>query len=227
MIFYRNIIRIQGEELANARNKNEITTILAKQLGYYPVFTWISSLNQLIDTLVTATTGQKAGLSTSPDNQIKQILEIAAIALRKVSADIEAQRLENSSDGKKPWWKTLFAKVEEKQEKNHKDDGTDDNSDLPIVIIDNYLFRETSVSSTLWDELAEWSAVLVENGIAHVVFVSANVGITKSLGKGELLYQGSELSKSHKLLTSSPIFSYAQQDIREHSFVGCSLGSIH
>ncbi|CAO3696072.1 unnamed protein product [Umbelopsis ramanniana] len=179
----RNIIRIQGEELANARNKNEITTILAKQLGYYPVFTWISSLNQLIDTLVTATTGQKAGLSTSPDNQIKQILEIAAIALRKVSADIEAQRLENSSDGKKPWWKTLFAKVEEKQEKDHKDDGTDDNSDLPIVIIDNYLFRETSVSSTLWDELAEWSAVLVENGIAHVVFVSANVGITKSLGK--------------------------------------------
>lgn len=195
--------------MANARNKNEITTILAKQLGYYPVFTWISSFNQLIDTLVTATTGQKAGLSTTPDNQIKQILEIAAVALRKVSADIEAQRLENSSDGKKTWWKTIFAKVEEKQEKNNKDDGTDDYSDLPIVIIDNYLFRETSVSSTLWDELAEWSAVLVENGIAHVIFVSANVGITKSLGKGGSLYQDYKLPKSHEFLISSPNFSYA------------------
>jgi hypothetical protein len=183
---YRNIVRIQGEELANARNKNEVTTILAKQLGYYPVFTWVSSFNQLIDTLVTATTGQKAGLSTSPDNQIKQILEIAAIALRKVSADIEAQRQANSDDSDLPWWKKLFYQVEQTKEKKAKDDGSDDFSDLPIVIIDNYLFRESSVTSTLWDELAEWAAVLVENGIAHVIFVSANVGISKSLGKGEL-----------------------------------------
>jgi hypothetical protein len=160
----RNVIRIQG---------------------YYPVFTWVSSMNQLIDTLVSATTGQKAGLSTTPDSQIKQILEVAAIALRKISADIEAQ----NEDKPLPWYKALYAKVERKAEQEADGDGDGDHdkdhTQLPIVIIDNYLYRESSVNTALWDELAEWAALLVENGIAHVVFVSANVGITKSLGKGE------------------------------------------
>jgi hypothetical protein len=180
----RNVIHLQGEELANARNKNEITTILAKQLGYYPVFTWVSSVNQLIDTMVTATTGQKAGLSTTPDSQIKQILETAAIALRKVSADLEAEREADSNHDALPWYKKLFYKMEKLEKELPQDDGVKDHSDLPIVIIDNYLYRESSVNSVLWNELAEWAAVLVENGIAHVVFVSANVGITKNLGKG-------------------------------------------
>lgn len=172
--------------MANARNKNEITTLLAKQLGYYPVFTWISSMNQLIDTMVTATTGQKAGLSTTPDSQIKQILEIAAIALRKVLTDLEAQREADRIDKNLPWWKTLFHTVDNLEGKeNPQDGGEEDNSDLPIVIIDNFLYRETSVNSALWNELAEWAALLVENGIAHVIFVSANVVITKTLGKGK------------------------------------------
>jgi len=180
----RNVIHLQGEDLANARNKNEITTVLAKQLGYYPLFTWISSVNQLIDTMVTATTGQKAGLSTTPDNQIKQILEIAAIALRKVSADLVAEHDADKRHSNLPWWKKLFYKVEETVENDKpEDDGGEDHSDLPIVVIDNYLYRETAVNSVLWNELAQWAAVLVENGIAHVVFVSANVGVSKSLGK--------------------------------------------
>jgi hypothetical protein len=88
-----------------------------------------------------------------------------------------------------PWYKALYAKVERKAEQEADGDGDGDHdkdhTQLPIVIIDNYLYRESSVNTALWDELAEWAALLVENGIAHVVFVSANVGITKSLGKGE------------------------------------------
>jgi hypothetical protein len=102
--------------------------------------------------MVTATTGQKAGLSTTPDSQIKQILETAAIALRKVSADLEAEREADSNHDALPWYKKLFYKMEKLEKELPQDDGVKDHSDLPIVIIDNYLYRESSVNSVLWNE---------------------------------------------------------------------------
>ena len=39
----------------------------------------------------------------------------------------------------------------------------------------------------LWDALAEWAAALVENRIAHVIFTSDSIVVSKSLTKGALI----------------------------------------
>jgi hypothetical protein len=53
---------IRCDELANARGEGELLSILAKQIGYIPLFQFMSTLNNLMDMAITATTGQKAGM---------------------------------------------------------------------------------------------------------------------------------------------------------------------
>jgi hypothetical protein len=167
---------------------------LAKAVGYFPVFTWVSSISGLVDTLVTATTGQKAGFSTSVDAQIKAILETVAFALGEIvpsekearrRAEEDAER-ENIMDRIKSLILGRKGKKCDHAEKN--DDENSDVKDIPIVVIDNFMYRETAKNVVLWDELADWAALLIENEIAHVVFVSSNAGVMKVLGKGETLH---------------------------------------
>lgn len=54
-------IVIRCDELANARSEGEVLSNLAKQVGYIPLFQFMSTLNNMMDMAITATTGQKAG----------------------------------------------------------------------------------------------------------------------------------------------------------------------
>jgi hypothetical protein len=178
-----------------------MTKNLAKEVGYFPVFTWVSSMSGLIDTVVAATTGQKANLASSPDSQMKNILEIVAIALRDtIPSEKEARLLaEDEKDTTNLLQKfkdfiighkIIVPKQTEKPSEENEDEkpGEEDKLDqhsIPIVVIDNFMYRETSKSAILWEELAEWAALLTENGIAHVVFVSSNASVMKTLGKGK------------------------------------------
>jgi hypothetical protein len=163
---------------------------LAKEVGYFPVFTWISSISGLVDTVVTATTGQKAGFTTSVDAQIRAILETVAIALGEIVPSEKEARRRATEDAER---ENIMSRIKslilghkaQKYEYHEKSD--DENSDvknIPIVVIDNFMYRETAKNTMLWDELADWAALLIENEIAHVVFVSSNAGVMKVLGKG-------------------------------------------
>ncbi|KAL7311152.1 mitochondrial escape protein 2 [Mucor circinelloides] len=191
----RNKLFIDCEAVGSGRNQSEMTKNLAKEVGYFPVFTWVSSMSGLIDTVVAATTGQKTGFSTNPDSQTKAILETVAIALRDVvpnekearkRAEEEAERenflerLKSLITGRKA--KQTAATHDEKSSEEADEDKLDEKS-IPIVVIDNYMYRETTKNAKLWEELAEWAALLIENEIAHVVFVSSNAGVMKTLGK--------------------------------------------
>jgi hypothetical protein len=60
-----------------------------------------------------------------------------------------------------------------------------DPEDIPVVIIDGYMSRDKGPhSKELWTFIAEWAAVLVENHVAHVIFISNNVTASKPLSKG-------------------------------------------
>ncbi|KAI9027400.1 RNA12 protein-domain-containing protein [Phycomyces nitens] len=192
----RNKILIDCEELSNARNKSELTKMLAKEVGYFPLFTWISSMSGLIETLVTATTGQKAGLSTSPDSQIQDILETLAISLREIAPK---QRPDKSQKDKPSGKKGIFDQLldfinfsdakekvhtlEEKASLHSNKEDSYNKEDIPVVIIDNFMYRETAKNSSLWEELADWSSILIENEIAHVIFITANPSATRLLSK--------------------------------------------
>ncbi|KAG0264671.1 mitochondrial escape protein 2, partial [Mortierella polycephala] len=51
---------ISCEELANARSEAELLSILARQVGYVPLFQFMATINNMVDMAITATTGQKA-----------------------------------------------------------------------------------------------------------------------------------------------------------------------
>lgn len=73
------------------------------------------------------------------------------------------------------------ARAKEQEEKNKWCDP----DDIPVVIIDGFMSREKGPhSKELWTFLAEWAAVLVENHLAHVIFISNNVSASKPLSKG-------------------------------------------
>ncbi|GAA5796012.1 RNA12 protein-domain-containing protein [Helicostylum pulchrum] len=186
----KNKVFIDCEELANSRNKSDMTKSLAKEVGYFPVFTWAASMSGLVDTAIAATTGQKAGFSSSPDSQMKSILETVAIALRDVvPTDKERRRQTEEDEGDETLLRRLktliYGRKQTISEKGTVEEDIDklDEKSIPIVVIDNYMCRETAKNAVLWEELAEWASILIENGIAHVVFVTSNASVMKTLGK--------------------------------------------
>ncbi|KAG0042886.1 mitochondrial escape protein 2 [Gryganskiella cystojenkinii] len=208
---------IRCEELANARSEGEMLKILAKQVGYIPLFQFMSTLNNLMDMAITATTGQKAGLSATFEGQLKKILETLTIAIQQtsptkdmsnVSPEAIMKKIEytleekarkaalvtsrsNSNSSNIPV-ENLNATTDEekaaaaaKKEKKKKEESKGcDPDDIPVVVIDGYMCREKGPhAKELWTVLADWAAVLVENHVAHVVFISNNVSASKPLSK--------------------------------------------
>ncbi|ORY30013.1 RNA12 protein-domain-containing protein [Naematelia encephala] len=76
---------IDCAEIAKSKTDPAVMSALAEQTGYYPVFSFLSSLNGLIDLASMGLIGQKAGFSTPVDQQLRAILEIVGGALKDVS----------------------------------------------------------------------------------------------------------------------------------------------
>lgn len=94
MIGCRNILIIDCSEIVKAGRGSDSKLVgeLASQLGYFPQFQWASSFNNLIDIASVGLIGTKAGFSTNLDVQIKQVLDVAAAALKKLSDDAKLAR---------------------------------------------------------------------------------------------------------------------------------------
>jgi hypothetical protein len=58
-----------------------------------------------------------------------------------------------------------------------------DPDDIPVIVIDSYMTKDIE-NNGIWEHLAKLASTLVENRIAHVIFISTNVGIVKHLSKG-------------------------------------------
>ncbi|KAG0369921.1 mitochondrial escape protein 2 [Gamsiella multidivaricata] len=201
---------ISCEELANARSESEVLTNLAKQVGYVPLFQFMSTINNMMDMAITATTGQKAGLSATFEGQMKKILDTLTIAIQQASPTKNM-----SSYSPEAIMKKIEATIEEKarheemikagecgtsthtlesrraaraRAKKRRQEGEDtkwvDPDEIPIIVIDGYMSREKGPhTKELWTYLADWAAVLVENHVAHVVFLTNNVAAAKPLAK--------------------------------------------
>ncbi|KAF9913269.1 mitochondrial escape protein 2 [Linnemannia zychae] len=210
---------IRCDELANARSEGELLTNLAKQVGYIPLFQFMNTINNMVDVAITATTGQKAGLSATFEGQLKKILDTLSIAIQQASP---VSDLSNTSPD--AIMKRIEATLEEKTRlseilktgtcaptnalsgatnslsgqnrrltkvKRHRREISSDDKDIecdpdeiPVIVIDGYMSREKGPhAKELWTYLADWAAVLVENHIAHVVFLTNNVTASKPLAK--------------------------------------------
>ncbi|KAH0830288.1 RNA12 protein-domain-containing protein [Lanmaoa asiatica] len=84
----RKTLVIDCAELNKTTSDTRLVAALAQQTGYRPIFTFLNSLTNIIDIASMGVIGQKAGLSNTLPDQLKQILEVVASALIDVSRSL-------------------------------------------------------------------------------------------------------------------------------------------
>ena len=161
---------INADELVKARNFKEQLESLAKQVGYRPILSFISSLTNAMELMITATTGQKADITTTPRSQVEKILECTTVALKNIK---EKQQ----------------KALQDQKKKQHRTTGsTEDQAvitippdNIPVIVLNRFMNRTTPFASVI----AEWAAGLVENGLAHVIISTRNVSALRELQRGK------------------------------------------
>ncbi|TCD65369.1 mitochondrial escape protein 2 [Steccherinum ochraceum] len=87
----RKTLIIDIRELTKANSEMRLVSDLALQTGYWPVFSFLNSVNNLIDLASVGLIGQKTGFSSSLSDQLKQILEVVGTGLRGVNTSYKKQ----------------------------------------------------------------------------------------------------------------------------------------
>ncbi|KAG6820790.1 hypothetical protein H0H93_011555 [Arthromyces matolae] len=232
----RTAMFVDCRALQNATSDTQIVASLATQTGYWPVFTFLNSVNNLIDLASVGLIGQKAGLKNSLDDQLRDILSVVGNALKNVTSSHRAinrrKALKNAREqfmkeeeerilarikhgvwhdgrldcvagngimcelgiGDEPMLisdMTMDQGTEEKPisesargQKNQSSRDFDDVRSLPIVVIRNYTSKDGVKQEGLLNVIAQWTAALTENQVAHVIVISDNRENAKYLAKG-------------------------------------------
>lgn len=159
----KNVLFIDCRPIVEVRGESGTISRLAAAVGYRPVFSWANSMSSLIDLAVQSTTGVKAGFSETLESQLNKILYTTTAALQEVSLGGRSKRDKdaNLSDD---------AYLEAHPEKR------------PVVVIDNFLHK-TENKSIVYEKVAEWAASVVQNNVAHVIFLTNDLSYTKPLTK--------------------------------------------
>ncbi|KAF8556910.1 hypothetical protein OG21DRAFT_506541 [Imleria badia] len=84
----RKTLVIDCAELNKAISDTRLVGALAQQTGYRPIFTFLNSLTNIIDIASMGVIGQKAGLSNTVPDQLKQILDVVGSALIDVNRSL-------------------------------------------------------------------------------------------------------------------------------------------
>ncbi|KAH9832790.1 mitochondrial escape protein 2-like [Teratosphaeria destructans] len=158
------VLVIDCKTVQEARSEAATIQAAANQVGYRPVFSWVNNISGLMDLAAQGLTGMKAGFSETLENQLSKIWTNTGAALKSIA--LEARR-KNDPDVKLSDDEYLEAHPEVR----------------PIVVIDNFLHKSNEPgASVVYDKLAEWAARLTTSNIAHVIFLTNDVSVGKSLG---------------------------------------------
>ncbi|KAJ6547159.1 RNA12 protein-domain-containing protein [Mycena capillaripes] len=82
----RKALTIDCRSLQNATSDTQLISVLAKQVGYWPVFSFLSSANHLIDLASVGLIGQKANLSSTLPDQVREMLAVVRTGLKSVNS---------------------------------------------------------------------------------------------------------------------------------------------
>ncbi|KAG7086673.1 hypothetical protein E1B28_002613 [Marasmius oreades] len=197
----RRTLIIDCRMLQRATSETQLVDALAKQTGYWPIFSFLSSMNNMIDLASVGLIGQKAGFSSSIEEQLQQILDVVAKALKNVHlSEVKAQKkqrekeknhLKNDANAtasseadEEPMneKQTSPKELEDAKRKHSKDDFSTVQS-LPIVVVRNFAVKGGLSREQVMDVLAKWAAKLAESQIAHVIVISDNRENSKRLAK--------------------------------------------
>ncbi|MCJ1313236.1 mitochondrial escape protein 2 [Agyrium rufum] len=159
----KNQLVVDCKPIQEAHGDSATINAAAKEVGYRPIFSWMNSMNSLIDLAAQGTIGTKTGFSETLDSQLAKIWQNTATALKQVA-------LEGRQKGDKDANLSDDEYLEAHPEKR------------PVVVIDNFLHKSNE-NSLVYDKISEWAAQLTTANIAHVIFLTSDVSFSKSLSK--------------------------------------------
>lgn len=159
----KNVLRLDCRRIVEARGEAGLIRRLAMAVGYRPVFSWANSMSSMIDLAVQSTTGVKAGFSETLEAQLNKILQTTSAALKDVAI---SSRHKKDSDANLSDDAYLEAHPERR----------------PVVVIDNFLHKSDG-NGLVYDKISEWAAGVVQNNVAHVIFLTSDSSYTKPLTK--------------------------------------------
>ncbi|KAJ7684746.1 RNA12 protein-domain-containing protein, partial [Mycena polygramma] len=82
----RNVLTIDCRPIQNATSDTQLISVLAKQVGYWPVFSFLDSFNHIIDLASVGLIGQKANLSSTLPDQVREMLAVVRTGLESVGS---------------------------------------------------------------------------------------------------------------------------------------------
>ncbi|KAL2205450.1 hypothetical protein CC79DRAFT_1335983 [Sarocladium strictum] len=160
----KNVLHFDCKPIVEARGEAGTIRRLATAVGYRPVFSWANSMSSMIDLAVQSTTGVKAGFSETLDSQLSKILHTTGSALKEVALE---GRTKHDADANL----SDDAFLESHPERR------------PVVVVDNFMHKNDD-KALINDKIAEWAASIVQNNVAHVIFLTNDASLkplTKAL----------------------------------------------
>lgn len=215
-----NVLYIDCEAIVKSRKESEFIRSVAGQLGYFPVFPWLTSLSMFTDLAVQGLTGQKSGLSETKETQVKSMLAFAADTMRDIALRGYSATVSSEARGRRD--KEGEVEGESRSNSNSKGDAGGPNSITsltprtststprtststststsarvlkeedylrqnpgakPVVVIDRFQAARNGREqyAFVYKQLAQWAASLVALDIAHVIFITDDVGSVQML----------------------------------------------
>ncbi|KAK6458941.1 mitochondrial inner membrane protein [Scheffersomyces xylosifermentans] len=214
----KKILYLDCDILSKSRSDNNLIDNTAQQLGYFPVFTWTNTVSQFVDLGVQGLTGQKSGLSESKETQLKNMFSLTTQAIRDIAtADYSKYRssIERKNSRLRPGESPLEILKEEEYLQQHPEC-------KPIIVVDKFARKaDASQNDFIFPMIAEWSSALVQNNLAHVIFITADVGSVQHLNNAlpNQVFKSISLSDA----SSSSAQQYLVEQLKlndEHSIAG-------
>lgn len=172
------ILEIDCSQLIKTRSDKLFLKAAAGQLGYFPLFTWTNTVSQFIDLGLQGLTGQKSGLSESKEAQFKNMLLLTQAAIRKVTLnDFSAYKCEFEHQQQKKLAEHSNGGDEFKVIEMKEEDYLQQHPEVkPVIVINNFMRKTDSSHDFIFKELADWAGLLIQNNLAHVIFITLDSG---------------------------------------------------
>ncbi|ODV79918.1 mitochondrial inner membrane protein [Suhomyces tanzawaensis NRRL Y-17324] len=174
----RHYLVVNCDALSKSRSDSSLIRNASNELGYFPVFTWANSISQFIDLGVQGLTGQKSGLSESKESQIKNMFSLTSQAIRKVAlADYEKYKKSVvKKNSKIPEGQEMIQVLKEDEYLQHFPEVK------PIIVVNHFARKsESTANDFIYPMVAEWTSNLIQNNLAHVIYITSDVGSIQHL----------------------------------------------
>ncbi|KAG5978115.1 hypothetical protein E4U55_006399 [Claviceps digitariae] len=195
----KNVLLVDCKPIVDASGEAGTIKRLAGAVGYRPVFSWANSISSMIDLAVQSTTGVKAGFSETLDSQVNKILHTTTNALKEIALATRSKRDKDAQLSEDAY---LEAHPESRA----------------VIVIDNFLHKNEG-ATILYDKIADWAASLVQNNIAHVIFLTSDGSFSKPLSRAlpDRVFRTISLGDLDHKVAKRFVTSRLVEDISENS----------